>query len=111
MTTAVISAIISCTVSFFVGGLLTFLVAKMKVIAKREKALGEGVQSLLRSQLIEYHDKYTERGYCPVYAKEAATRSYEAYHELGGNGVITKLYNDIMALPESKEEKQKKEEH
>ena len=49
---------------------------------------------------IEYHDKYTERGFCPIYAKEADRRSYEAYHALGGNGVITKLYNDIMALPE-----------
>ena len=110
MSTAIVSAIISCAVSFFVGGTLTFLVAKIKGLAKREKALGEGVQSLLRSQLIEYHDKYTERGYCPIYAKEAATRSYEAYHELGGNGVITKLYSDIMALPESEEEKDKTEE-
>lgn len=109
MKTAIISAIISCVVSFFVGGGLTAIFAKVKGIAKREKALGEGVQSLLRSQLIEYHDKYTERGYCPVYAKEAARRSYEAYHELGGNGVITKLYNDIIALPESKDKKEKKD--
>ena len=65
------------------------------------------MQSLLRNQLIEYHDKYTERGYCPIYAKEAARRSYEAYHNLGGNGVITKLFNDIMALPESASEKER----
>lgn len=100
MKTAIISAIISCVVSFFIGGALTAIFAKVRGLAKREKALGEGVQSLLRSQLIEYHDKYMERGYCPVYAKEAARRSYEAYHELGGNGVITKLYEDIIELPE-----------
>ncbi len=99
MATVVITAIISCCVSFL-GGALTFLVAKMKGLFKREKALGDGVQALLRNQLIEYHDKYTERGYCPIYAKESAKKSYEAYHELGGNGLITKLYNDIMALPE-----------
>ena len=58
------------------------------------------MQSLLRNQIIEYHDKYTAKGFCPIYAKEAARRCYEAYHALGGNGVITKLYNDIMALPE-----------
>lgn len=100
MTATVIAAIVSCCVSFFLGGALTFVSAKLKGAMKREKALQDGVQSLLRNQLIEYHDKYTERGFCPIYAKESARRCYEAYHELGGNGVITKLYNDIMALPE-----------
>lgn len=100
MTSVLISSIISCLISTVLGGVLTYLAAKWKKSTKREKALGEGVRSLLRSQLIEYHDKYTGRKYCPIYAKEAARRSYEAYHELGGNGVITKLYEDIMELPE-----------
>lgn len=100
MDAILLTAIISCVVSFFLGGALTFILAKVKGIFKREKALGNGVQVLLRNQLIEYHDKYTDKGFCPIYAKESARRSYEAYHELGGNGVITKLYNDIMQLPE-----------
>ncbi len=104
MDTIVITAIISCCVSFFLGGILTFIITKVKGVFKREKALGDGVQVLLRNQLIEYHDKYTDKGYCPIYAKESARKSYEAYHELGGNGVITKLYNDIMQLPENPNE-------
>lgn len=100
MTTTIITCIISWTVSFVLGGIATYAIAKYKLVIKRQQALSDGVQSLLRNQLIEYHDKYTERGFCPIYAKEAARRSYEAYHALGGNGVITKLYNDIMALPE-----------
>lgn len=107
MRTAIISAIISCVISFFVGGGLTAILAKVKGLAKHEKALEDGVQSLLRSQLIEYHDKYVEKGYCPIYAKEAARRSYEAYHVLGGNGVVTKLYDDIIGLPEEKKERNK----
>lgn len=106
MTATLVACIISWAVSFFLGGLASFLIAKYKGLQKREKALQDGVQSLLRNQLIEYHDKYTERGYCPIYAKESARRSYEAYHELGGNGVITKLYNDIMALPEEEPNKE-----
>lgn len=105
MTGTVITAIISCCVSFFLGGALTFMVAKLKGAVKREKALQDGMQSLLRDKLIEFHDKYTERGYCPIYVKESARRSYEAYHELGGNGVITKLFNDIMSLPEEQPNK------
>ncbi len=105
MTATLVAAIVSCCVSVVLGGILTWVAAKAKRMFAREKALADGVQTLLRNQLIEYHDKYMERGYCPIYAKEAARKCYEAYHELGGNGVITKLYNDIMALPEEKEGK------
>ncbi len=58
------------------------------------------MQSLLWSDIIKSHNKYTAKGYAPIYAKESVTKSYEAYHALGGNGVITKPYEDIMALPE-----------
>lgn len=84
-----------------VGGAATMLVGRCKAFRRRDQALRDGVESLLRSQLISFHDKYVERGYCPLYAKEAARRSYDAYHALGGNGVVTKLYDDLMALPEN----------
>ena len=102
--TMIITSAISCMVSFFLGGLLTIFSKKWKGGLKREKAMQDGVKCLLRGKLIDYHDKYTERGYCPIYVKESARRSYEAYHALGGNGVVTKLYDDLMALPESEKE-------
>lgn len=75
---------------------------------KENSALKNGMQSLLRNNIIDAHDKYTKKRYCPIYAKESLTKTYEAYHALGGNGVITKLYNDIMALPETAEEARRK---
>ena len=100
----ILTSVISCTVSFVFGGLFTQLSGRIKGGAKREKAMQEGVKCLLRGKLIDYHDTYTERGYCPIYVKESARRSYEAYHALGGNGVVTKLFTDLMALPESERE-------
>ena len=100
----IVTSAVSCLVSFFLGGVLAYFAARFKGGFKREKALQEGVKGLLRSMLIDYHDKYMERGYCPIYVKESARRSYEAYHELGGNGVISKLYGDLMALPETEKE-------
>ncbi len=115
MTAIIITSVVSWTVTFVLGGLTAFLkrkydklIKRNEEIANREKAVENGLQSLLRNQIIEYHDKYTERGYCPIYAKEAARRCYESYHALGGNGVITKLYNDIMALPEEENEKNRR---
>lgn len=102
LTAQVVTCIISCLVSSVLGGVLTCILAKWKKTLGREKALEEGVRSLLRNNLIEYHDKYTARGHCPIYVKDSARHSYEAYHELGGNGVVTKLYEDIMSLPEEK---------
>lgn len=98
---AIITSMVSCAVSFFFGGALAIMSTKWKKAIKRESALQAGMQSLLRDKLIEFHDKYTERGYCPIYVKESVQKSYEAYHDLGGNGVITRLYEEIMALPES----------
>ena len=100
ITATVITAIITGLVSFVMGSVLSYFTSKGKRAIEREKATSDGMRELLRSRLIEYHDKYTEKGFCPIYAKESATNSYKAYHNLGGNGVITKLYNDIMALPE-----------
>lgn len=63
-----------------------------------------GLQSLLRAEIIRSHDKYTDKGYCPLYAKEALTKAYKAYHALGGNDVATRLYEDCMNMRDSKEE-------
>ena len=68
----------------------------------RLKAIKLGLQCLLRAEIIRSHDKYTDRKYCPIYAKEALTRAYKAYHTLGGNDVATELYKDTMKLPEEK---------
>lgn len=70
---------------------------------KKNDAIAEGVQSLLRESIVQNYNKYQERDYCPIYAKESIKRVYEAYHNLGGNDVATKLYNTILDMPEEPE--------
>ena len=53
---------------------------------------------LLRVQLIDYHDKYVARGEIPSYAYENFCEMYAAYHALGGNGMITKMYEEIQDI-------------
>jgi hypothetical protein len=65
------------------------------------KALRDGVQCLLRAEIIRQNEKWTERGYCPVWAKQALSRAYKAYHALKGNDVATALYHETMELPET----------
>ncbi len=60
------------------------------------KGYAEAMQSIL--ERVDY-EKYTERGYCPIYAREQLTRVYEAYHGMGGNGTGTDFYKKTIALP------------
>lgn len=102
MTVSIITSIIVWAITGVLGALTTYLGMRYKKLTRENNALKNGVQSLLRNKIIEYHEKYTRQGYCPIYAKEAVRHNYEAYHELGGNGVITKLYEEIMELPVEK---------
>lgn len=70
---------------------------------KSRDANCRGTMLLLRVQLIEYHDKYTAQGYIPSYAYENFCEMYEAYHELGGNGMVTHMFDEVKKLEIKKE--------
>lgn len=75
---------------------------KLKEEITEQKALRAGVQSLLRDRLIQTHNHYIEKGYIPVYGMENVLDMYDAYHELGGNGTVTKLVDTLRDLPTEK---------
>lgn len=105
MEVQIVVSIIVWALTGVLGALASFFAIRYKTVSKENKALKNGMQSLLRSDIIKSHDKYMDRGYAPIYAKESLTKSYESYHDLGGNGVVTKLYKDVIALPEEQKEK------
>lgn len=77
---------------------LGYVVWLLKEQKKDRDANGKGTMLLLRVQLIEYHDKYMKLGEIPSYAYDNFVEMYEAYHALGGNGMITKMYQEIQSL-------------
>ena len=62
------------------------------------EANSKGTMLLLRVKLIEYHEKYMKRGEIPTYAYDNFNEMYDAYHALGGNGMVTKMKNEIELL-------------
>jgi hypothetical protein len=78
--------------------LMGYIVWLLKKQKKDRDANSKGTMLLLRVQLIEYHDKYTILGSIPSYAYENFCEMYKAYHELGGNGMITKMKEEIDEL-------------
>lgn len=84
--------------------LLGYIVWLLKNQKKDRDANSKGTMLLLRVQMIEYHDKYMAQDSIPSYAYENFTEMYSAYHELGGNGMITKMYEEIRELHLGKKE-------
>jgi len=75
-----------------------YVVWFLKQQKKDRDANSKGTMLLLRVQLIEYHDKYVELGEIPSYVYNNFVEMYEAYHNLGGNGMVTKMYEEIQEL-------------
>ena len=108
----IISTIVAWAVPFILSSAASAAIAYTRAMKKRTTeretehdkrmtAMENGLQSLLRAEIIRANDKYVAQGFCPIYAKETLHRTYESYHALGGNDVATKLYEDCMRLPEN----------
>ncbi len=63
-----------------------------------QKALRDGTLALLRSEIIRNYDTYMGRKWIPIYAMENVCALYTAYHDLGGNGTMTKLVEELREL-------------
>ena len=98
MANEILEKVISWLVPFLCGA----IVGGISLWFGGLKALRDGVQCLLRAEIIRQNEKWTKEGFCPVYAKQALSREYKAYHGLHGNDVATGLYKETMALPERK---------
>ena len=78
--------------------MLGYIVWLLKQQKKDKDANSKGTMLLLRVQLIEYHDKYVALGEIPSYAYQNFSEMYDAYHALGSNGMITKMYDEIKQI-------------
>lgn len=97
-------AAISCALGF----ICRKMSKQLREETKKSDAIVQGMQSLLRESIVSNYNKYQDREFCPIYAKESIKRVYESYHNLGGNDVATKLYHTLLDMPEEpKEEKEK----
>ena len=73
---------------------------QLKMERQKNDAIAQGVQSLLRESIVSNYNKYSEKNYCPIFAKESLKKLYASYHNLGGNDVATELYNKLLKMPE-----------
>lgn len=78
--------------------ILGYIVWILKELKKDRDANSKGTMLLLRAKLIEYHKEWTERGYITTHGIQNFLEMYEAYHALGGNGMVTHLKEEVEKL-------------
>lgn len=93
-----------------ISGASVVMVAVIEAAAARERkrtregnqksdAIKNGVQALLRRELISEYNHYSECGHIPIYGMENVLDMYNAYKALGGNGTAAKLVEALKRLP------------
>ena len=80
--------------------LLAALLGRMKKIIADTRSMKLGIQAMLRAQMIADWNKWSERGYAPIYAKDSFEACWKQYHNLGANGVMDGIHDKFMALPD-----------
>lgn len=80
-------------------GVLGGLIAYLNNMAKQVRAVKLGIQALLRAQMISEYNKYSEKGFAPLYARQNFENCWLQYHALGANGVMNDIHDKFMALP------------
>lgn len=84
---------------YWLEALCGLLASGLALAFQRLVAIRHGVKALLRDRIVQAYAYYTDRGYCPIYARDTIEELYLQYHRLGGNGTVTKLHDRLCALP------------
>lgn len=72
---------------------------KFKQQSERQKAMENGVQALLRNELIRRYREYESKGEISILDKENVEHMFAEYRNLGGNGTVAKMYEELLELP------------
>ena len=86
-------------VSVKVEGVTDAVNKEINLLKEDSSKTKAGLQALLRSELIAMFNKWSDKGYAPIYARENFENCYQRYHELGANGVMDDIYHKFYDLP------------
>jgi hypothetical protein len=64
-----------------------------------DQAIKDGVVCILRKHLMDEHEIWMLKGYITPKALESGILMYKAYKNLGGNGMIDHMEEEIHTLP------------
>lgn len=97
-----IEFIIKYWIQILFSGILALLTAGYRKIAnklKEQEKMKEGILAILHDRLYQACRFYMSQGCIDIESLKNVEYLYNSYHDLGGNGTGTELYNRVKALP------------
>lgn len=74
-------------------------VEEMKVKMAMIDGIATGIQSLLRSQMVDTYNNYHKKGTIPMWVKNSFDDCFRNYKLLGGNGFMDNIHTVVMDMP------------
>ena len=81
---------------------LTFCYNRLLKKFKEQEAIKEGLIAILHDRLFQSGMYFIEKGEITITALDNIEGIYVAYHNLGGNGTGTEIYERVKELPLTK---------
>ena len=95
----ILQMVISYIVPLILGGIIGFITTKLQKSQTKDMAIELGVQALLRNELIRRYREYEAKGEVSILDKENMEAMFEQYKNLGGNGTVKHMMDDLLELP------------
>ena len=80
-------------------GLFKHLSKRLKQENIEQEAIKAGLQALLRAQMVNDYNHYSEKGFAPIYARDNFQNCWLQYEKLGENGVMADIHDKFLKLP------------
>ena len=101
----ILQIVLSYLIPTILGGLLGFISTKLKKNKEKEEeekkkinVLEQGVQALLRNEIIRRYREFESKGEISILDQENLDEMFIQYQNLGGNGTVKKMMNDLYEL-------------
>ena len=94
----ILQMILSYLLPTILGGIVGFVSTKFKKNKKKDLAIEQGVQALLRNEIIRRYREFESKGEISILDKENLEEMFEQYRNLGGNGTVKKMMDELLNL-------------
>ena len=99
MEVNILQIVLGTIIPTAIGAVLGFLGTNLKKNKKKDLAIENAVQALLRNELIRRYREYKAKGEMTILDRENIEAMFKQYKNLGGNGTVKELMDELLEVP------------
>lgn len=94
----ILQIILNYFIPLILGAVIGVIGTKLRKDKKKNQAIEQGVQALLRNEIIRRYREFELKGEISILDKENLEEMFEQYKNLGGNGTVAKMMEELLNL-------------